>query len=123
MKKLITVLIALFILFSAINIFSQEKAGYNDKKSLVLPKFQPVIMGGNLIPPKIRSLFNPEKFQMTQSYSMSFASGDLGGMSGLYRNTINYKLSDSVKMRFQFGFFHNPMASGSGISTGTNISQ
>ncbi|NVM00892.1 MAG: hypothetical protein HWN67_01030 [Candidatus Helarchaeota archaeon] len=58
--------------------------------------------------PKRLPIFDPERFKMTQSYSMFFSSGRFGGIRGLYTNTINYNISDAVKMRFRFGYMFQP---------------
>jgi hypothetical protein len=65
-------------------------------------------------PTKLQSIvgligLDPNKFSMSHSYSLSFAS--LGGNSfsqGLYLNTMKYQLSNPITMYLQIGFLNQP---------------
>ncbi len=57
------------------------------------------------------SLNNPNRFSMHQSYSVMAASGNAGTMSsGLYLNTLGYKISDPLQLFVDVGF-HTPIHS------------
>jgi hypothetical protein len=52
------------------------------------------------------SLLNPNRFSMHQSYSVNFASGSLGSMSsGVYLNTLSYRLADPLTLTADVGFY------------------
>jgi hypothetical protein len=54
---------------------------------------------------------NPSRFSMQQSYTLSF--GSLGGQSfsqGIYLNTMQYQLSDPLRVYVQWGMFNQPFA-------------
>jgi len=56
-------------------------------------------------------LLNPNRFSMNQSVSMSFGSGGDGSYSsGLYLNTISYRLADPLTLSMDIGF-HAPFYS------------
>lgn len=53
--------------------------------------------------------FDPAKFHMSHSYSMSyFSMGGKGLTQGLYLNTMSYRFSDPLLLKLQFGFAHQP---------------
>lgn len=55
------------------------------------------------------SLFSPEKLKMSHSYSLNYFSGKSGSFSfGVYTNTIQYQLSQSIKMKLDLNFLHSP---------------
>lgn len=57
------------------------------------------------------SLFNPEKLKMRQSYSMWFSSSSRGSRSlALYLNSIEYQISDPLKVQVDIGYLHRPGA-------------
>lgn len=57
------------------------------------------------------SLFDPSKFNMTQSYSLMYSSSKYGSQSlGLYLNSIEYQISDPLKVRVDLAYYHNPGA-------------
>jgi hypothetical protein len=52
------------------------------------------------------SFVHPNRFSMQQSYSMSFSSGSLGSQSsGLYLNTLAYKLAEPLTLSADLGFY------------------
>jgi hypothetical protein len=57
------------------------------------------------------SLSNPSRFSMQQSYSVSAMASGAGSMSsGLYLNTVSYRVSDPLVLSMDFGI-HTPMHS------------
>jgi len=54
-------------------------------------------------------LLDPERFHMSQSYSMSFFSdGKHSSSAGMYLNTMTYQFSMPISMRLQVGYMHDP---------------
>ena len=52
------------------------------------------------------SFLNPNRFSMSQSYSVNFASGSFGSSSaGLYLNTLSYKLANPLTLSADVGFY------------------
>jgi hypothetical protein len=71
-----------------------------DRGTLMSPDFQ----GTNSV--SGFSLLNPNRFSMHQSYSVNFASGSLGNMSsGVYLNTLSYRLADPLTLSADVGFY------------------
>ena len=57
------------------------------------------------------SLLDPNRFNMTQSYSFMYSSSKYGSQSlGLYLNSIEYQVSDPLQIRLDIGYMHNPGA-------------
>lgn len=82
--------------------------GEFDRGSLMAPEWRE---GGSV---SGFSLLNPNRFSMRQSYSMGFASGSFGSSSsGLYLNTLSYRLADPLTLSADVGF-HTPLYSSSG---------
>ena len=68
------------------------------------------------------SLFDPSRFSMHQSYSMSFASG--GGQSAslaVYQNSMSFLLSNKLLLNTRFGFYHDPFKLGTVSMTNSNM--
>jgi hypothetical protein len=64
---------------------------------------------------------NPDKLKMNHSYSLGFSS--FGGNSltqGMYLNTISYQFDIPLSVKFQWGFMHQPFATGGLNTTLTN---
>jgi len=60
------------------------------------------------------SLTNPNRFSMHQSYSVNFASGSVGtASSGVYLNTLSYRLADPLTLSADVGFYSPLYATGS----------
>ena len=58
----------------------------------------------------LKYLLDPAKFEMQQSYSLSFTSfGGRGYNQGLYLNTMNYRFSDPLLMQVRIGYLHQPL--------------
>lgn len=57
------------------------------------------------------SLLDPSKLHMSQSYSFMYSSSKYGSQSlGMYLNSIEYQISDPLKVEFNLGYLHNPGA-------------
>ncbi len=108
MKKIFVIIGVLLLLVYWNNSFSQEKSDLNNNKSDKLPQLKNLPSKSSFVLPKNLSLFNPERFKMSQSYSMFYSSGRSGGMRGMYENTINYKISDKLNMRLNVGYMFQP---------------
>ncbi len=55
------------------------------------------------------SLFDPSRFSMQQSYSLSYvSSGGHGETIGLYLNSMKYELSSSLRLNVALGWLHHP---------------
>lgn len=64
------------------------------------------------------SLFDPSRFSMSQSYSLSFMSGAGRTASlGMYQNSMTYLFSDKLLLNARLGFIHDPLQRGSLAST------
>jgi hypothetical protein len=58
----------------------------------------------------LKYLIDPARFEMTQSYSLSFTSiGGRGYNQGLYLNTMNYRFSNPLLMQVRVGYLHQPL--------------
>jgi hypothetical protein len=54
-------------------------------------------------------LFNPSKFQMSHSYTISYMTfGKESFSQGLYLNTLTYRFSDPMMMQVRIGYLHQP---------------
>ncbi len=97
------------LLFACLdNLFSQVNNDLSKKEMGKLPQLKNLPGKSSIILPNKLSLFNPERFKMSQAYSVFYSSGRFGGVKGLYENTINYKVSDKVEMRFNFAYLFQP---------------
>ncbi len=55
------------------------------------------------------SIFDPSKFSMSHSFSMSFFSvGGKGVSQGLYLNTMSYQIANPLLLRVQWGIQNYP---------------
>jgi hypothetical protein len=60
------------------------------------------------------SLLDPSKFSMSHQYSMLFSAGNFGqGATGLYMNSISYRVTPSMLLRVHLGLEHSLFSSGS----------
>lgn len=109
MKNIIIgiLIILVFVSFNS-TVFTQVKNNSQDKNSDKLSEPNLLPLKSSFILPKGFSIFNPERFKMTHSYSMFYSSGKFGGIGGLYTNAIDYKISDAVNMSFRFGYMFKP---------------
>lgn len=63
------------------------------------------------------SFLSPGRFSMRQSYSVGFSSSSFGSQSsGLYLNTLTYRLADALSLSADVGF-HTPFYSSFGGPT------
>ena len=68
------------------------------------------------------SLLDPNRVKMWHSYSLSYFSG--GGTSrniGLYLNTIEYRLSDPLRLQVSLGYLHQPFSVIGGTASGGKV--
>jgi hypothetical protein len=57
------------------------------------------------------SLLDPSKLHMSQSYSFMYSSSKYGSQSlGMYLNSIEYQISDPLKVEVNLAYLHNPGA-------------
>jgi hypothetical protein len=85
---------------------------------IALAQNAPDIKGQPYLTKSSTSLFDPSRLKMHQSYSFGYYSG--GGTSssiGYYLNSIEYTISNPLKVRVDLGFMHNPTALFSGNSS------
>ena len=69
-------------------------------------------------------LFDPNKFSMHQSISMSYLSAAGSGVSlASYTNSMAYQLADPLNLRMDLTLQGQPFGTGSGIYSGTNLSK
>ncbi len=81
-----------------------------DRSTLMNPEYRGSSVSGF-------SLLNPNRFSMRQSYSVGFSSSSIGSQSsGLYLNTISYRLADPLVLSADVGF-HMPFYSSLGGPT------
>jgi hypothetical protein len=60
-------------------------------------------------PRPIFSLLDPSRLHMTQSYSLSYASGaGQGKMIGMYINQIDYQFAKPLRVSFAIAYLHQP---------------
>ena len=60
-------------------------------------------------PRPIFSLLDPSRLHMTQSYSLSYASGvGQGKMIGMYINQIDYEFAKPLRVSFAIAYLHQP---------------
>jgi len=58
----------------------------------------------------LNSLFDPSRFSMKHSYSVSlFSMGRQTFSQGLYLNTMNFRFSNPLTMQVSVGFMHQPL--------------
>jgi len=68
------------------------------------------------------SLFDPSRFAMQQSYTMSFTTA--GGQSasmGMYQNAMSFLLSNKLMLNTRFGFYHDPFKLGNMSTSNSNM--
>ncbi len=61
------------------------------------------------VPGSLLGFLDRDRFNMSQSYGMSYYSG--GGQSGsvgMYTNSMNFRLADPLLLRFNVGIMHQP---------------
>jgi len=82
----------------------------NQRVGLALPG-----LGSSILPGTSGgwSLLDPERFQMSQSYGVSYfyTSGQGNGdLLGLYQNRLSYRFSPRLNVQVGLGFLHRPLA-------------
>jgi hypothetical protein len=104
--KKIWVLMSILALLSAM-LFA-EGTDATSHTGLVLPD-----SGGDILPGLGQglSLLDPQRLQMSQSYSLMYSSqGKSGDLVGLYQNWLSYRFSPRLQVGVNLGYFHRPMA-------------
>lgn len=67
------------------------------------------VLGGISNTGSLFGFFSPDRFVMNHSYSLSyFTGGGVSGSSGIYMNTMNFKLSNPLFLRVNMGVQHQP---------------
>ena len=66
------------------------------------------------------SILNPSRFHMSQSYSFMYSSSGYGSYSlGMYLNSLEYQVSDPLRIRIDVAYVHQPGALFSGTGAGS----
>lgn len=69
--------------------------------------------GHSYIGNPVSGLFSSDRISMHQSFSASYlSSGKAGLFTNLYRNTIEYRVSDKLQMQLGLGYRYTPSAGG-----------
>ena len=109
------ILLFAVLLLAPLSAFGQYKA---DRQSSIFKPSDLVQRPAGIF----EGLIDPSRFQMTQSYSISFLTfGSQAFNQGLYLNTLSYRISDPLLARVQIGYMHQPFGgrSLSGSSNGS----
>jgi hypothetical protein len=97
-----SVIIVLGLILTAVAVFGQQNP---NQSSIFNPDELSQKPAGFL-----NQLIDPDKFSMSQSYSLSFmSSGRQSTNIGLYLNTINYRISDPLMAQVSVGYMHQPL--------------
>ena len=104
------VLLLLVLTFTSATAFAQFRGGmgFGSEEKINTPR-ETLTGGGESF---FSRLFDPERFSMHQTYSMSFMSG--GGASvglGMFTNTFSYKASDNVFVSADVSAVYSPFSS------------
>ena len=72
-------------------------------------------LGSSILPGTSQglSLLDPQRFQMSQSYGLSYSYSSAqgrGDLLGLYRNMMSYRISPRLNVQLGLGFLHRPAA-------------
>lgn len=60
----------------------------------------------------VLGFFDPSRFEMQHSYSISYSSGGpYSGSLGLYTNRMSYMITDNLQLIADIGFMHQPFQS------------
>lgn len=67
--------------------------------------------GASYVGDPLSGLFSSDRISMHQSFSASYlSSGKAGLFTNLYRNTIDYRVSDKLQMQLGLGYSFSPLA-------------
>lgn len=115
MKRKITLFCLFLFLFIPFLLLAQsEKPNVNYKPVKGLQQTQGFL----------DNLINPENFNMSHSYSISYlTAGGTTLSQGLYLNTMNYKFADPIMMQVRFGYLHHPFGMGGFNTKNSNNGQ
>ena len=101
MKKQLSILFIIFCLPLLTSAQLKSQADGLDMKKILRYGMNPIGIFS-------KSLLDPDKFQMTQSYTMSM--GSFGGQSigqAMYLNTMSYQISNPLSISLQWGYLMN----------------
>ncbi|MFH1214703.1 MAG: hypothetical protein V1681_11480 [Candidatus Neomarinimicrobiota bacterium] len=118
MKKHYLVVMVLLVCLGATSGWAQLKSQIQESPSIAevirMPGLAPSL--SNL------SLFDPSRFSMRQSYSLSLAtSGGQSASLGMYQNSMSFLLSEKWLLNTRFGFIHDPLKLGGMNMMNTNL--
>ena len=100
MKKILIIVILVFVLTLALNSYAQQSSIIKTER---INNFTQVFSKYGLL--------DPAKFDMKQSLSMSYQSnGKQSLMSNMYVNTLSYQISKPLSMKIHLGVAHSPSA-------------
>ncbi|NQT24357.1 hypothetical protein HQ585_03280 [candidate division KSB1 bacterium] len=112
MRNKISYLFILILSITAIAVFGQQ----NPNQSSIFKPDQLIQKPTGFL----NQLIDPNKFSMSQSYSLSFlSSGRQSTNIGMYLNTMNYQFSDPLMMQVSVGYMHQPLG-GAGMQNNQN---
>jgi hypothetical protein len=98
MLKARTLFIAIFILTLAAAVTAQRSGDF--------PKSSDYVAKNSSL-----SLLDPSRLHMSHSYSLMYTSSRAGSYSlGMYLNSIEYQVSDPLKIRIDVAYLHQPGA-------------
>ncbi|MBM4168917.1 MAG: hypothetical protein FJ215_07140 [Ignavibacteria bacterium] len=105
MQRVICVLAVLLMLTASVTTAQFKSAGEskpNVSESIIRPNAGGLWFG----------LFDPGKFRMNHSYSLSYTTFGGQGLSlGMYTNSMFYQLSDPLDVQFDVSVMHSPFSS------------
>lgn len=77
--------------------------------TLVLAQGLSGLDGQSYVKKGSRSLFDPSRLSISQSYSLGYYSGGgVSGSIGYYMNSLEYRFSNPLKIRVDLGYLHSP---------------
>jgi hypothetical protein len=112
LRKLTTLVLS-FVLILAISVSAQTLVQKEHRDNNTVNGTSDTQSGASLgsksVTSSIFSLFDPSRFQMHQSYSIGFFSGNGGSQSiAMYLNSINYKLAQPLTLQLDIAYIHQP---------------
>ncbi len=114
MKKVLLITVLLFLPALTAAQLKSQASGLNMAQILR--------SGTNSIGLLSGAFLSPDRFQMTQSYSISM--GSMGGHSftqAMYLNTMNYKISDPLSLSLQWGVMMNGLPGMGGLGLNNEL--
>ena len=112
MKTIVTIITLLLVLSTFA--FSQYKSQVQE-----MPSLEQAVRLPNQNNNTSLNLFDPNRFSMNQSYSLSVGfSGNQNASMGMYLNNMTYMFSKDLVLNAKLGFVHNPLQMGGNINSG-----